>query len=140
MEHPKIGVAVIIHDGNGRVLMGLRQKSGPGNGKWQFPGGHLEMYESLDACAARETREEVDIEIENISFLDLSNNPWPEHGKHYVTLFMLAQLKSGVPKGVESYCTDWTWFHVNSLPPANELFESVTILTEDNKNRIRSGR
>lgn len=134
---PKIGIAVIVHNGK-EVLLGLRLKDGAGKGCWQFPGGHLEMYESLEGCSAREIREEVGIEIEDIFFLDLSNNPWPEHNCHYVTLFMVARLKSGTPTVAEDErekCGEWKWFSIDNLP--DPMFESQSIFTPANIQRIK---
>jgi 8-oxo-dGTP diphosphatase len=139
MEHPKIGIALIVHDGNGRVLMGIRKKQGPGFGKWQFPGGHLEMYEDFETCAKRETLEEVGIEVEDVFYLDLTNNPWPNHRMHYVTIFLVARHKSGTPKQMEpDKCEDWIWHSLDRMPPQKELFESATILNAANIEKILS--
>lgn len=140
-QHPKVGIALIVHDGNGKVLMGTRKKKGPGEGKWQFPGGHLEMYETFEDCATRETREEAGIEVEDVFFLDLSNNPWPQHKCHYVTLFLVARLKSGTPTAMEpEKCDNWTWFDLDGLPPDDAMFESMSIMTVENKAKIRNRR
>lgn len=53
------GTAVILRDQVGRVLLQKRVD----NGQWGFPGGMLEMGESLEQAATREVREEVGIEI-----------------------------------------------------------------------------
>lgn len=137
--HPQVGIALIVYDGNGRVLLGTRKKKGPGYGKWQFPGGHLEMYESLEDCATRETREEVGIEVRDVFFLDLSNNPSPKHKCHYVTLFLAARHATGTPYAVEpDKCDNWTWFSLDNMPPGEMLFESMAILTPENKAKIRN--
>ena len=50
---PRVGVAVIVVR-DGRVLVGRRRSASHGDGMWQFPGGHLEFGETVEACAARE--------------------------------------------------------------------------------------
>ena len=55
-NRPSVGVAVIVVN-NGKVLLGKR-KGSHGSGSWAFPGGHLEMNESIEACARREVFEE----------------------------------------------------------------------------------
>ncbi|MBL8170762.1 MAG: NUDIX domain-containing protein [Acidobacteria bacterium] len=58
----KIFVSVAIRDGD-RVL--LVQEGKPGNyGKWNLPGGHLELGETLQQGALREVREETLLDVE----------------------------------------------------------------------------
>jgi ADP-ribose pyrophosphatase YjhB (NUDIX family) len=55
---------VVVHDG--KVLL-VRIKS---SGKYWFPGGAIDLGETLEAAAKREVREEAGIEIEVEKFLD----------------------------------------------------------------------
>jgi ADP-ribose pyrophosphatase YjhB (NUDIX family) len=58
---PKVAVgAVIAHEG-GLVL--LKRGIDPGYGKWVFPGGFVDRGETLEEAAARETWEEVGLEV-----------------------------------------------------------------------------
>jgi ADP-ribose pyrophosphatase YjhB (NUDIX family) len=54
----RVGVAVLIKDGEGRILLGRRAKQ-PNFGKWVLPGGGIEFGESWLATGAREVREET---------------------------------------------------------------------------------
>ena len=63
---PRIGVAVIVVR-DGKVLLGKR-KNAHGEGRWGFPGGHLEFMETVEACAAREVLEETGLGVSNIEF------------------------------------------------------------------------
>ena len=47
----------------------LRRAIEPRYGAWTFPAGYMEMAESLEEAAARETREELGIDIRIDSFL-----------------------------------------------------------------------
>src|SRR3712207_4944430 len=48
-----------------RILIAKRLASSKVEaGKWEFPGGKLELFESPEACLAREIREELSLEIE----------------------------------------------------------------------------
>ena len=51
-EQPKIGIGVVVVKENS-VLLGKR-KGAHGSGHWGFPGGHLELCETPETCAARE--------------------------------------------------------------------------------------
>lgn len=57
----------------------------------QCPGGHLEYGESFAETAARESLEETGLEIGNVKFLVATNDVFGE-GKHYVTIFVTAEI------------------------------------------------
>lgn len=61
-QQPNIGVGVIITRED-KVLLVQRGRE-PGAGTWAFPGGRLELGETLAEAAAREAREETGLEIE----------------------------------------------------------------------------
>ena len=127
-DRPKVGVGVIIRQ-NGRVLLGKR-KNAHGEGSWAFPGGHLEFGESWEDCARRETVEEIGLNIDNISFGFVTNDIFEKEGKHYITIFMLADISSGVLKTMEpDKCERWEWFDWDDLPrplfiPIQNLYNS----------------
>ena len=55
---PLVGVGTVTFDDRGRVLL-VRRRQEPLAGQWSLPGGMLELGESLEAGAARETQEET---------------------------------------------------------------------------------
>ena len=57
-----IVVTAAVIDRGGRLLVTRRQKGVHLEGYWEFPGGKCDAGESLDACLARELREELDVE------------------------------------------------------------------------------
>ena len=59
-EYTDVTAAVIKR--GGKILI-ARRDSGPRAGLWEFPGGKVEKDESLEACLAREIREELGLEI-----------------------------------------------------------------------------
>lgn len=126
VQRPLIGIGVIIIR-NGQVLLGKRRNT-HGAGSWCCPGGHLEFGESFEACARREVREETGLEIENIRTGTFTNDLFADEGKHYVTLFMLADSLQGEPRVCEpDKCDTWAWFSTDALPrplflPLENLF------------------
>ncbi|WP_141433757.1 NUDIX hydrolase [Bacillus sp. 03113] len=56
-------VAIIMNDQN-EVLLQLRTK-----GKWGLPGGLMELGESLEETAQRETKEETGLTVNELTFL-----------------------------------------------------------------------
>jgi mutator protein MutT len=57
-----IVVTAAVIDRDGRFLVTRRPQGVHLEGYWEFPGGKCEAGESLDACLARELREELDAE------------------------------------------------------------------------------
>ncbi|MBN8550254.1 MAG: NUDIX domain-containing protein [Deltaproteobacteria bacterium] len=115
MNIPRIGVGVILKDGN-KVLLGLRKNS-HGPGTWSFPGGHLEFGESIIECAARELREETGLSSTVLHAGPYTNDLFAAEGKHYVTLFVEAQYQGGTIEVKEpNKCECWEWFEWQALP------------------------
>ncbi|MCB0141785.1 MAG: NUDIX domain-containing protein [Caldilineaceae bacterium] len=112
---PNIGIGVIIRRDN-RVLLGKRIGT-HGDGCWQFPGGHLEYFEEIEACARREVLEETGLQLANLRPGPFTNDLFQEENKHYVTLFILADYVDGEAQVLEPHkCTQWSWFAWADLP------------------------
>jgi ADP-ribose pyrophosphatase YjhB (NUDIX family) len=60
---PEPVAAAIPRDAEGRIWL-LRRTLHEGAGRWTFPGGYVELGETVEAAAHRETREEMEIDIE----------------------------------------------------------------------------
>lgn len=116
MERPKVGVGVFVLK-EGKVLFGKRKNS-HGEGSWGLPGGHLELNEELEDCARREVLEETGMKIKNVRIGTFTNDIFKEEGKHYITLFIVAEHESGEPQIKEpDRCEKWEW-HDWKNPPA----------------------
>jgi ADP-ribose pyrophosphatase YjhB (NUDIX family) len=61
--NPKPVAGVIPVDDEGRVIL-LRRGFDPGRGLWTFPGGFVDLGESVEDAARRETDEELGMAIE----------------------------------------------------------------------------
>src|SRR5581483_586488 len=61
-ENPKIVVATLPRHSDGLVL--IRRGIEPGYGLWGYPGGFLELGETVEEGAVRETWEETGYEVE----------------------------------------------------------------------------
>ncbi len=129
VKRPSVGVGVLILR-SGQILLGQR-KNAHGDGTWAPPGGHLEWNESLEDCAKREVMEETGLDIENIRQAAFTNDVFSAEGKHYVTLFLLADCPSGEPEIKEpEKCTGWKWFSWDELPrplflPLQHIFDQA---------------
>jgi 8-oxo-dGTP diphosphatase len=58
-----IVVSAAVIERHGMLLVTRRQKGVHLEGLWEFPGGKCDAGESLEACLARELREELGVEV-----------------------------------------------------------------------------
>ena len=112
---PKVGVAIIIARDNKVLLM--KRKGLHGQGTWSTPGGHLEYGETPEQCATREAKEEVGLDVTDIHFRALTNDFFEASGKHYITLWMDGENKSGEPGiAAELEVAEIGWYAWDALP------------------------
>ncbi|KIZ06316.1 ADP-ribose pyrophosphatase [Monoraphidium neglectum] len=66
-DEPRVGVGVVVfrapHDSRNPEVLLVKRAKEPAMGLWCFPGGSLELGESLAACAVREVLEEASISL-----------------------------------------------------------------------------
>jgi len=94
---PLVGVgAVVIKEG--KILL-VKRAFPPGQGKWSFPGGLVELGEKLSDACARETEEETGFEIEVLELINVFDMiERDDEGKvryHYVLVEFLAKPTGG---------------------------------------------
>ena len=58
----EVGTGIIVR--NGKIFIGQRPEGKPLAGLWEFPGGKLEVGETIEQCLKRELKEELDVEAE----------------------------------------------------------------------------
>lgn len=121
VDYVGVGVAAMIVK-DGKVLLHLR-KGAHGEGTWSHPGGHLELNETFEQCAIRETKEEFGIDIKPLKVISISNNI--AYGTHYITIGVIADIVSGEPKIMEpDRCAEIKWFPLDKLP--KNLFHAAS--------------
>ncbi|MCS7240803.1 MAG: NUDIX hydrolase [Candidatus Bipolaricaulota bacterium] len=91
MEHPG-AVAILVTDGEGRVLLVRQQRAGAGKKLWEIPAGTLEHGEKPRACAIRELREETGL-FGKLQFLG-AIYPTPGYSTERIYLFQLLDTPS----------------------------------------------
>jgi len=123
-RNPKVVAGVIpVHDG--RVLL-LRRKIEPARGKWTFPAGYVELGESVEEAAVRETREEVALEIDELSLL----NVYSYRGSPVVTVVYLSRIVGGEPRAGEE-AEEVAFFPTGALPWEDLAFRSTREALQD---------
>jgi 8-oxo-dGTP diphosphatase len=96
-DRPIIGVLVVVLRGD-QVLI-VQRKQQPNAGRWGFPGGVLELGETVAEGAMRELMEETSIAAEPAGFLDtIDAITRDDEGRvqfHYTLIAVRAVWKSG---------------------------------------------
>ncbi|MBW3632533.1 MAG: NUDIX domain-containing protein [Chloroflexi bacterium] len=107
---PKLAVGVLIAR-DGRILLGKR---GPGTrepGKWSFPAGFVERGERVEHAAAREAREETNLDVEIGDLIGL----YSSEGETVVLAVYAATAAAGDPEAGDDL-VEIGWFSVAELP------------------------
>ncbi|MFB6346688.1 MAG: NUDIX domain-containing protein, partial [bacterium] len=92
-ENPLIAVDTIIEYDRKIVLI---ERENPPHG-WALPGGFVEAGESLESAARRETREETNLELTNLSSWNVYSQPDRDPRQHVVSVIFTAE-GSGDPE------------------------------------------
>ena len=93
--NPAIGVAGIIIDSSGDILM-LRRQRDPHKGKLGIPGGFVDYGEAADEGLRREIREETGLKVQRLEFLASYPNVYEYAGITYqiCDLFFVGRVDS----------------------------------------------
>lgn len=117
-QNPKIVVgAVVVHDG--RVVL-IRRGIEPQKGKWGLPAGFLELGETLEAGAVRETREETGLEIAVSRLL----NVYTRVEAGVINVLYLAEVTGGEPAATSHETLEVGQFLPDEIPWDDLAFPS----------------
>jgi len=116
----RVGVGVLIRK-NGRhppttQILLIKRRGSHGAGTWAPPGGHIDFGESVIDCAKREVKEEVGVEIKNLKVLGFTEDIFKEDKKHYITIWVNSDWKSGETKTNDREFSEANWFNWENLP------------------------
>ncbi len=113
----RLGVAVVIHDERGRILLEKRSDSS----LWGFPGGRIEPGESVTEAAVREVREETGLDVEVTRLIGVYSEladrivTYPDNIVHLVDILLEARIVAGrLSRSSESEAVQF--FDTDALP------------------------
>ena len=135
LEKPAIGVGVVIVEGD-QVLVVQRGKD-PGAGTWAFPGGRLELGETLAEAAVREAHEETGLTVDPgdvIAVMDFIDTDGQGNVRfHYVLIDILAQRVGGkLRPGDDSVDVRWVGLAgLGDLPMAPRMVKVIEQVLSD---------
>lgn len=120
-------------DGKTLILLSKRKNTGNDDGKYELPGGHLEMGEDIYDAVIRESKEEllVDIKREDIRIVHLMHHYTKER------LNFIFEIDGNLidPKiGEEDKCEELVWVDILNLP--NNISDKMRRIINNIVNNI----
>lgn len=130
---PKVGVGVVVHDEQGRLLL-VQRSVGPGKGRWALPAGFVDADEDPRVAAAREAQEETGLEVEVGAVVDV----YPSPGRGGASFFLAfeATVVGGTLAAADD-ALDARFFGAHELP---ELAFPSTVDAARRADRRAGGR
>jgi NAD+ diphosphatase len=134
LAYPRLAPAVIvlIHRDEEVLLARGRSFGAP---MYSTLAGFVEPGESLEQCVRREVREEVGVDVEEITYRASQAWPFP----HSVMIGFTARWTSGEITIDESEIVDAQWYHVDDLPTIPPPFAISRWLIDGHIDRLRDG-
>lgn len=83
-KFPKVVVGAIVYNGKDEIFVAKSYKL---KNKWTIPGGHVEYGESLEDAVRREVKEETNLDVKNIEFIDVQESIFSKEfhkKKHFI--------------------------------------------------------
>lgn len=90
-ERPILGVIAVVAEA-GRVILVKRGKE-PSKGWWGFPGGHVELGETVLKAARRELREETGVDAEAVEVMTTLDAIRRDDGGRLIRHYFLAAVR-----------------------------------------------
>ena len=130
-KNPIPTVDVVIRIGDGIVL--IRRKNPPLG--WALPGGFMDVGETCETAAAREAKEETDLDVRLQQLLGVYSDPRRDPRQHTLTVVYTATAE-GIPVGLDD-AAEAKIFDLNALP-SPIVFDHQKII-DDYRNWISTG-
>jgi 8-oxo-dGTP diphosphatase len=122
--NPKPVACTIPRTAAGEIVL-LRRGFEPGKGRWTFPGGFVDLGESVEDAARRETMEELEIEVELDGLVGVYSR-----GDDRIVLVVFTALALGEPQRTPE-ATEVRAFARDALPWDELAFWSTAAALRD---------
>lgn len=116
--NPRPVAATIPEREDGRILL-VRRAIQPRMGTWAFPGGYMDVDETAEEAAARETMEEANLAVDQLLLLGVYTRPEPG----VVIVVYEARAVGEASAGDET--SEIGWFHAHEIPWGDLSFDST---------------
>ncbi len=117
-KRPTVACDIVVLSGDtDRFVLLVKRGKEPFNGKWALPGGFMEWDESCEQCAARELKEETELEDINLKLLGVFSEPGRDPRGSIVSVAYIGRAdhtKAIINAGDDA--AEVAWFSVYTLP------------------------
>ncbi len=129
--YPRVSpcIIVLIHDGGDRVLL-ARQPSWP-KGRYSLVAGFVEAAESLEECLVREVREEVGVQVTDLTYISSQAWSFP----HQLMVGYTARHSGGEIAIDPAELEDARWFSLDDLPALPPPLSIARRIIDDHRAR-----
>ncbi len=125
-KNPAPTADVIVEMPGGGIVLIARRNPPIG---WALPGGFVDDGESLEACAVREAREEISLDVELILQLGTYSDPARDSRRHTISTVYVAQPKtSDAPRAADDAARAGVFFR--DALPSPLVFDHARILED----------
>jgi NAD+ diphosphatase len=118
--------AVIITNDSGEIML-VERRTDPFAGKWDLPGGFIDLDEDLEGSIRREIREELGVELEDLKYVLSTHDRYLYKGvcDYTVGFIVSARIKAGENPAAADDAKSFRFFKPAELPWDDIAFASV---------------
>lgn len=111
-------VVVKVIPGQTREVLLIKRKNEPFKDCWAFPGGFLDMNETLSECASRELKEETGLTVpsKDLSFVTMLDEVERDPRGRVLSAVFACLLREDVTVQASDDAKKVAWFPVDDLP------------------------
>ena len=115
--HPAVTAdnVVFCFDNKGLNVLLVKRKNEPFKNCWAFPGGFMNIDETIEECAARELKEETNFKAERMEQLMVFSSVDRDPRERVITVAFLALVKMQEVKGGDD-ASEAKWFKLKDIP------------------------
>lgn len=136
-RNPAVGVAAVVRDAGGRVLLG-RRAGGDYAGHWCIPCGYVEWDEEIRAATVRECAEETGLDVLLGEVVAVHSN-FHSRDKQTVGVWFAATVTGGELRPADGELTELGWFDPGQ-PPHPLAFPTDALVLDQLAAEARQAR